>query len=124
MPDVGMHCRKQSVCFGKPEATAPAGADRSNSGHGAFASLGVKELQYIMDRSDIHTIMDIYAKIRDKQKKEILKNLISQNTNQKIRSKYYFFMLFQTFSKTNKNRTTTEKISNYAVFFRSADNRT
>ena len=99
MPDVGMHCRKQSVCFGKPEATAPAGADRSNSGHGAFASLGVKELQYIMDRSDIHTIMDIYAKIRDKQKKEILKNLISQNTNQKLRSFYEVNITFLCFFK-------------------------
>lgn len=42
---------------------------------GVEANLGVKELQYIMGHSDIHTTMDIYAEIRDKQKKEILKKL-------------------------------------------------
>ena len=42
---------------------------------GVEANLGVKELQYIMGHSDIHTTMDIYAEIRDKQKKEIFKKL-------------------------------------------------
>ena len=36
---------------------------------GVEAKLGVKELQYIMGHSDIHTTMDIYAEIRDKQKR-------------------------------------------------------
>lgn len=42
---------------------------------GVEAELSVKELQYIMGHSDIHTTMDIYAEIRDKQKKEIFKKL-------------------------------------------------
>lgn len=42
---------------------------------GVEAKLGVKELQYIMGHSDIHTTMDIYAEIRDKQKREILNKL-------------------------------------------------
>lgn len=47
----------------------------------AFATLGVeaglslKELQYVMGHSDIHTTMDVYAEIRDKQKQEILSKL-------------------------------------------------
>lgn len=47
----------------------------------AFAALGIeaelnlKELQYVMGHKDIHTTMDIYAEIRDKQKKEIFKKL-------------------------------------------------
>lgn len=39
------------------------------------ADLSVKELQYVMGHSDIHTTMDIYAEIRDKQKREIYNKL-------------------------------------------------
>ena len=42
---------------------------------GVEADLNVKELQYILGHSDIHTTMDIYAEIRDKQKHAITKKL-------------------------------------------------
>lgn len=42
---------------------------------GVEADLNIKELQYIMGHSDIHTTMDIYAEIRNKQKNEILKKI-------------------------------------------------
>lgn len=51
----------------------------------AFASLGVdaelsvKELQYVMGHSDIHTTMDIYAEIRQKQQKKITDKMNSAN---------------------------------------------
>lgn len=49
----------------------------------AFASLGVeaelsvKELQYIMGHTDIHTTMDIYAEIRNSQRKIIAEKMNS-----------------------------------------------
>ena len=54
-----------------------------------------------------------------------------QNINQKLRSLYEantaflcFFMSFRTSVETKKNRITAEFISNYAVLFYYADNRT
>lgn len=42
---------------------------------GVEANLSVKELQYIMGHSDIHTTMDIYAEIRKSQQNSIAEKM-------------------------------------------------
>ena len=61
MPNIGVHCRKQSVCLGKPEAALPVGTDRRNSrkysGHDAAVNC-------------IGVVMDIWEKLYMQAKEE------------------------------------------------------